>query len=130
MVARGYDKKKIFVNNLLLWHKESNRNHLFWRITKNPFHILISEIMLQKTTVKQVENLIHDFIKKNNLTYEFVEAGGNIARYYQVRAAPTSVLLDREGKTVIRREGFRSGDEKTYAEEIKKLLSESDSSAP
>lgn len=53
-----------FVKQILEWHKHNNRNHLFWRKTNNPFFILVSEMMLQKTTVKQVENVVEDFLQE------------------------------------------------------------------
>ncbi len=57
------DKKKEFVINLLAWHAENKRT-FSWRQTKNPFHILISEIMLQKTDVKKVSEVYDKFIEK------------------------------------------------------------------
>ncbi len=56
-------KKKEFVKNLLAWHAE-NRRTFGWRKTNNPFHILIAEIMLQKTDVKKVSEIYDKFIEK------------------------------------------------------------------
>ena len=53
-----------FVESLLEWHKTNNRNYFFWRNTKNPYHVLIAELMLQKTTAKQVQGLIEKFLEK------------------------------------------------------------------
>ena len=52
-----------FVKRILKWYEQNKRDHLFWRNTKNPYYVLVSEMMLQKTTVKQVQDLIHKFIK-------------------------------------------------------------------
>ena len=38
---------------ILTWYKR-NRRHLPWRTTKNPYHIWVSEIMLQQTQVETV----------------------------------------------------------------------------
>jgi A/G-specific adenine glycosylase len=53
-----------FVRLVLEWHKDNNRNYLFWRKSKNPYHILIAEIMLQKTTALQVQSIIEDFLNR------------------------------------------------------------------
>ena len=53
-----------FVKELLEWYEHNKRDYLFWRKTKNPYHILVSEMMLQKTTVKQVKSLIYKFIER------------------------------------------------------------------
>lgn len=58
------DKVDRFVNELLRWYEQNKRDYLFWRNTKNPYYILVSEMMLQKTTVKQVQNLVHKFIER------------------------------------------------------------------
>lgn len=42
--------------NFLLWYKENGRHDLPWRLTKNPYKIYLSEIMLQQTTVSTVLN--------------------------------------------------------------------------
>lgn len=52
------------VESLLEWHTSNNRNYFFWRKTKNPYHILVAELMLQKTTAKQVQGLIESFLEK------------------------------------------------------------------
>jgi len=42
-----------FQQNLLLWYSESGRD-LPWRHTSDPYHILVSEIMLHQTQVERV----------------------------------------------------------------------------
>ena len=56
-------KKEVFIERILDWRKDNNRDYLFWRKTKNPYHILVSEMMLQKTTVNQVQEVVPIFIK-------------------------------------------------------------------
>lgn len=53
-----------FVKRILEWYKDNNRNYLFWRRTNNPYYVLVAEMMLQKTTVKQVQNLIESFLDR------------------------------------------------------------------
>lgn len=57
-------KMDSFIEALLEWHKSNNRNYLFWRKTKNSYHVLVAEVMLQKTTAKQVQGLIENFLER------------------------------------------------------------------
>ena len=43
-----------FQQRLLGWYAEFGRAHLPWRHTDNPYHILVSEMMLQQTQVERV----------------------------------------------------------------------------
>lgn len=74
-------KTKIkFVSNLSRWFKEHNRNYLPWRKTNNPYKILIAELMLQKTTTKQVKQIYPIFIKKFPNIISLSEADSNTIR--------------------------------------------------
>jgi len=53
-----------FVRRILEWYKDNNRNYLLWRRTNNPYYILVAEMMLQKTTVRQVQDLIERFLDR------------------------------------------------------------------
>ena len=53
-----------FTERILEWYEHNKRDYLFWRNTKDPYYILVSEMMLQKTTVKQVQNLIKRFLDR------------------------------------------------------------------
>ncbi len=55
--------QKTFVKKLLRWGSEHQRKFP-WRGTKNPFHILIAEIMLQKTNAEKVAKIYPQFIQK------------------------------------------------------------------
>jgi A/G-specific adenine glycosylase len=57
------EKKKSFAANIIRWHKNNGREYP-WRKTKNPFRILISEMMLQKTDTKKVFSIYPRFVKK------------------------------------------------------------------
>lgn len=48
---------------LLAWYRKSHRD-LKWRQTKNPFHIWISEIMLQQTRVEAVKGYYDRFLNE------------------------------------------------------------------
>lgn len=54
---------KHFHKALLAWFKE-NRRDFPWRYSKNPYHILVSEILLQKTDAQKALSAYKLFIKK------------------------------------------------------------------
>lgn len=53
-----------FQKKILQWHRAEGRHDLPWRKTKNPYHILVSEIMLQQTQVDRVIQKYAQFLKK------------------------------------------------------------------
>lgn len=53
--------KSIFYLKLLDWW-ELNKRDFPWRQIKNPYHLLIAEILLRKTTALQVKRLYNEFI--------------------------------------------------------------------
>lgn len=56
--------KKIH-ENIYLWYQKYGRVDLPWRTTSNPYHIYLSEVMLQQTQVKTVlERYYYPFLKK------------------------------------------------------------------
>ena len=56
-------KRSVFRKTLLDWYAEHGRD-LPWRKTENPYHILVSEIMLQQTQVDRVIPKYHEFLEK------------------------------------------------------------------
>jgi len=56
--------KEKFFPKKLCFHYKKYRRSFPWRETKNPFHILISEIMLQKTDAQKVLETFPQFISK------------------------------------------------------------------
>ncbi len=57
------NRQKIFAKRLLRWHR---RNFLRfpWRETKNPYKILLAEMLLRKTTRNQVNKIFRKLVKK------------------------------------------------------------------
>ena len=53
----------IFVERILAWHKTNSRDYP-WRRTRDPYHILISELMLRRTRADQVVPVYHAFLKQ------------------------------------------------------------------
>jgi A/G-specific adenine glycosylase len=56
-------KKECFRTTLLTWYAKYGRD-LPWRHTNDPYHVLVSEIMLQQTQVDRVIPKYHEFLDK------------------------------------------------------------------
>ena len=52
-----------FRRRLLAWFRRHGRN-LPWRNTRNPYHVLVSEVMLQQTQVPRVEGYYGKFLRE------------------------------------------------------------------
>ena len=57
------EHKKEFIKKIFVWHKRNKRN-FSWRKTKDPYKIIVAEIMLQKTDAKKVSDVYDAFITK------------------------------------------------------------------
>ena len=66
-------KKRKFQKRLLKWYDESGRD-LPWRRTKDPYKILVSEVMLQQTQVDRVIPKFHGFLQKYPTIQDLAEA--------------------------------------------------------
>ena len=62
-----------FRRNLLAWYRKNGRD-LPWRTTDDPYHILVSEIMLQQTQVDRVLPKYHEWLKKYPTFFVLAEA--------------------------------------------------------
>jgi len=62
-----------FQKKILEWHKE-NRRDMPWRNTKDPYKILVSEIMLQQTQVSRVLPKYEEFLKAFSTPEKLVTA--------------------------------------------------------
>ena len=56
-------RKRSFQRRLLKWYATYGRD-LPWRKTSDPYHILVSEVMLQQTQVDRVVPKYHEFLKR------------------------------------------------------------------
>lgn len=70
-------KKEAFQKTILAWYRKSGRHDLVWRKTKNPYHILVSEIMLQQTQVSRVVPFYKAFLKKFPTTRALARASSH-----------------------------------------------------
>ena len=61
--ALDAQQKRRFQQRLLKWYRENGRD-LPWRKTSDPYHILVSEVMLQQTQVDRVIPKYHEFLDR------------------------------------------------------------------
>jgi A/G-specific adenine glycosylase len=65
--------KRRFQQRLLKWYAINGRD-LPWRKTANPYHILVSEVMLQQTQVDRVVPKYHEFLGRYPTFADLAEA--------------------------------------------------------
>ena len=56
-------QRQRFRRRLFTWYRKHGRD-LPWRHTNNPYHILVSEVMLQQTQVERVLPKYHEWLTK------------------------------------------------------------------
>jgi A/G-specific adenine glycosylase len=102
--------KRQFRNTLLGWFQENAKSYP-WRETTDPWAILVSEIMLQQTTVASVianhrfENFLHEFpnieaisVASEEKVLRAWEGLGYYNRVRNLQKAAQTILQDYEGK--------------------------------
>lgn len=97
-----------FRNKLSAWF-DGHRRKLPWRDTQNPYHIWISEVMLQQTQVKKVLEYYQTFLDKFPDIYRLAESDlqdilkaweglGYYARARNLHKAAKVIVSDFDGK--------------------------------
>lgn len=98
-----------FRQTLLTWYDESGRTHLPWRIDKEPYHIWVSEIMLQQTQVETVIPYYERFLAELPRVQDLAEADeevllklwsglGYYSRIRNMQKAAQQVMTDFDGQ--------------------------------
>lgn len=64
LVTLKINEDKFFVDQLINWYKKKGRKFLWRTENPDPYTILISEVMLQKTVASNVQNVISRFLNK------------------------------------------------------------------
>lgn len=72
-VTLNASAKRRFQQRLLKWYREYGRD-LPWRRTSDPYHILVSEVMLQQTQVDRVIPKYHEFLERYPSFEELADA--------------------------------------------------------
>lgn len=114
----GEDKILSFRQKLLAWYDENKRD-LPWRRSKNPYHIWVSEIMLQQTRVDTVIPYYERFLDwfptveslANAPEERLLKAWEGLGYYSRVRnmqAAAQQIMNEFEGKFPSTYEGISS----------------------
>jgi len=99
---------KALVDSLLIWYYENKRD-LAWRKDKNPYHIWVSEIMLQQTRVEAVKKYYQRFMEKlprledlanveEDKLLKLWEGLGYYSRARNLKKAAIEILNDYDGK--------------------------------
>jgi len=99
---------RVFQRRLLAWYRRHGRR-LPWRRTRDPYRILVSEIMLQQTQVDRVKGYYRSFLRRYP-TFEDLAASsepavreawdglGYYARARNLHATARAVVADHAGR--------------------------------
>src|SRR5438067_262549 len=104
-------QKRKFRERLLKWYTRHGRD-LPWRRTRDPYHILVSEIMLQQTQVDRVLPKYHQFLERYPTLEDLASARARDVRQlwyplgYNIRPA----RLHRIARETVARYGGRLPD--------------------
>lgn len=93
---------------LLPWYKK-NKRHLPWRADRDPYHIWISEIMLQQTRVEAVKGYYSRFLERipnveelanadDDLLHKLWEGLGYYSRVRNLKKAAQVIMQTHNGK--------------------------------
>ncbi len=116
----GDNKKYALVRELVInWYNQKGRNFP-WRNTKNPYHILIGEMLLRRTTAAAVSRIYVDFIncygtpehlartRESSIARSLVSIGLQSTRAKQLRQAASIIVNDYDGKIPTSLEALQS----------------------
>ncbi len=79
-----YLKEKKFIHTVKKYYKDHGRRSLPWRSTRDPYAILVSEIMLQQTQVERVLPKYEAFLKAFPTVRTLAQVPlGNVLRAWQ-----------------------------------------------
>jgi DNA (cytosine-5)-methyltransferase 1 len=105
---------RTFQRNLLRWYKKNKRD-LPWRYSKDPYQVLVSEILLQKTDAPKVIPVYGNFINRYPDLNKLQQAGlsdvkkmlkglGLLYRAERLISTGNYLLIQHEGKVPSRRD--------------------------
>src|SRR5207302_1925355 len=99
-------RRRTFQRRLLSWYRRHRRD-LPWRRTRNPYHILVSEIMLQQTQVDRVVPKYREWLARYPSLEALARAGAREVReaWYPLGYNIRPVRLRDIARAAIRRHG-------------------------
>lgn len=111
-------KVKAFQARLLRWFRENGRD-LPWRRTRDPYKILVSEVMLQQTQVERVRAYYRRFLREYPTVQDLAAARparvreswdglGYYARARNLHAAARTIMRQHEGRFPCQVEDLRA----------------------
>ena len=121
MSLKDFRGKVIFLNFWASWcgpcRIEMPAMELLWQVFQNDDFVILA------VDVKEERDTVSSFIEKNDYTFPvLLDSRGKVANMYDVRAYPTSFLIDREGKVVGKAVGAREWASKDSFDLIEYLL--------
>lgn len=91
-------------------------NDMYSRYNNKGFEIIAINLDAQ-------QEMVPEFLKKYPAKFTIaLDPKGSVAEQYDVKAMPSSYLIDKQGNIVAKHFGFRSGDKDKLENEIKSLL--------
>jgi A/G-specific adenine glycosylase len=78
-IAVTQARRRSFQRRLLAWYRRHHRD-LPWRRTRNPYHILVSEVMLQQTQVPRVIPKYREWLRRYPSIEALARAGAREVR--------------------------------------------------
>ena len=102
---------RAFQRRVLAWYRRHHR-HLPWRATRDPYKILVSEIMLQQTQVDRVVPKYHEFLRRYPTLESLARARTGALRkvWYPLGYNVRPLRLRRIAQMALRRHGGRIPD--------------------
>lgn len=121
MSLRDFRGKVIFLNFWASWcgpcRIEMPAMELLWQVFQDDDFVILA------VDVREERDTVSSFIEKNDYTFPvLLDSRGKVANMYDLRAYPTSFLIDREGKVVGKAVGAREWASKDSFDLIKYLL--------
>jgi len=121
MSLKDFRGKVIFLNFWASWcgpcRIEMPAMELLWQVFQDDDFVILA------VDVKEERDTVSSFIEKNDYTFPvLLDSRGKVANMYDVRAYPTSFLIDWEGKVVGKAVGAREWASKDSFDLIKYLL--------
>jgi thiol-disulfide isomerase/thioredoxin len=121
MSLKDFRGKVIFLNFWASWcgpcRIEMPAMELLWQVFQDDDFVILA------VDVKEERDTVSSFIEKNDYTFPvLLDSRGKVASMYDLRAYPTSFLIDREGRVVGKAVGAREWASKDSFDLIKYLL--------
>jgi A/G-specific adenine glycosylase len=96
-------RKSPIITTILRWYQKHKREHLPWRHTRDPYKILVSEVMLQQTQVDRVIVKYEEFLRLFPTVYDLAKAPASqvIMAWQGLGYNRRALFLQKTAKTVV-----------------------------